>query len=99
MNPLRDFWPLVKEAVNGWMEDRAASMGAALAYYTVFSLAPLLIIVITVAGIFFGRDAAQEAIVTQLGGLVGESHASTDHTWAQVPTRIAVAPLRRPWCW
>jgi membrane protein len=73
MSALRELWPLVKAAVNGWMDDRAASMGAALAYYTVFSLAPLLIIVITVAGLIFGRDAAQEAIVTQLGGLVGET--------------------------
>ena len=48
-------------------------MGAALAYYTAFSLAPLLIIAIAVAGLFFGRDAAQEAIVGQLGGLLGET--------------------------
>src|SRR3954452_16361163 len=51
-------------------------MGAALAYYTAFSIAPLLIIAIAVAGLFFGRDAAQEAIVGQLGGLVGESGGS-----------------------
>lgn len=67
------YWSLAKAAVNGWIEDRAASMGAALAYYTAFSIAPLLIIAIAVAGLFFGRDAAQEAIVGQLGGLLGES--------------------------
>jgi membrane protein len=70
---LSGYWSLVKEAVNGWIEDRAPSMGAALAYYTIFSIAPLLIIAIAVAGLFFGRDAAQEAIVGQLGGLLGES--------------------------
>ena len=67
------FWGSFKQAINGWLDDRAPSMGAALAYYTAFSLAPLLIIAIAVAGLFFGRDAAQEAIVGQLGGLLGET--------------------------
>lgn len=70
---LGELWLLFKEAMRGWREDRAASMGAALAYYTAFSLAPLLIISIAVAGLFFGRDAAQEAMVGQLGGLLGEA--------------------------
>jgi membrane protein len=67
------FWGSFKQAINGWLDDRAPSMGAALAYYTAFSIAPLLIIAIAVAGLFFGRDAAQEAIVGQLGGLLGET--------------------------
>jgi len=45
-------------------------------YYTIFSLAPLLIIVIAVAGAIFGRDAAQEQIVAQIGGLVGQGGAT-----------------------
>jgi membrane protein len=53
-----ELWLLFREAMRGWREDRAASMGAALAYYTAFSLAPLLIISIAVASLFFGRDAA-----------------------------------------
>jgi membrane protein len=69
----RDFWPLFKQALKGWRDDRVASMGAALAYYTAFSLAPLLIISIAVAGFFFGRDEAQGAVVEQLGGLLGEA--------------------------
>src|SRR4029079_4503962 len=68
----KELWPLVKQSVNAWLEDRAASMGAALAYYTAFSIAPLLIIAIAVAGIAFGRDAAQAAVVGQLSGLLGE---------------------------
>src|SRR4051794_18857798 len=64
---------LARQAVSGWVEDRAGSMGAALAYYTAFSLAPLLIIVIAVAGLFFGHDAAQEALVGQLQGLLGDT--------------------------
>src|SRR5947207_11718333 len=66
-------WNLFKEAFKGWSDDRAASMGAALAYYTAFSLAPLLIIAIAIAGIFFGRDAAQEALVGQLQALLGDA--------------------------
>src|SRR5438105_3305251 len=73
---LKELWPLIKESVNAWLEDRAASMGAALAYYTAFSIAPLLIIAIAVAGLVFGRDAAQEAVVGQLGGLLGDTGAS-----------------------
>ncbi|MGH8852211.1 MAG: YihY/virulence factor BrkB family protein [Casimicrobiaceae bacterium] len=67
------FWALCRAAAAAWVEDRAASMGAALAYYTAFSIAPLLIIVIGVAGLAFGRDAAQAAVVDQLQGLIGAS--------------------------
>ena len=66
---------LVKEAASAWVEDRAASMGAALSYYSVFSVAPLLLIVIAVAGLVFGQEAAQGAIVGQLQGLLGDSGA------------------------
>ncbi len=68
---------LVKESASAWVDDRAPSMGAALSYYTVFSIAPLLLIVIAVAGLVFGTDAAQGAIVEQLQGLLGESAART----------------------
>jgi membrane protein len=54
------------------MEDQAPTLGAALAYYTVFSMAPLLIIVIAIAGLFFGQEAAQGQIFDQLRGLLGE---------------------------
>jgi membrane protein len=69
----RELWSLVKQSVNAWLEDRAPSMGAALAYYTAFSIAPLLIIAIAIAGLVFGRDAAQAAVVGQLQGLLGEA--------------------------
>lgn len=70
-------WSMVKQATSSWSEDRAPSMGAALSYYTVFSIAPLLLIVIAVAGLVFGQQAAQGAIVGQLQGLLGESAAQT----------------------
>jgi len=66
---------LVKEAVGAWIDDYAPSMGAALAYYTVFSIAPLLLIAISVAGLVFGVDAARGEVVEQLRGLMGEPAA------------------------
>jgi membrane protein len=63
---------LAKKSVMSWIDDYAPSMGAALAYYTLFSLAPLLLLVIAVAGLAFGTDAARGQVVAQLGGLVGE---------------------------
>jgi membrane protein len=62
---------LLKQAAAAWKKDRSPSMGAALAYYTAFSLAPLLLLVIGVASLVFGRDAAQAAILGQLQGLLG----------------------------
>jgi len=74
-NWLSQQWQMTKSAVKGWVEDDAPSMGAALSYYTLFSLAPLLIIVIAVAGLVFGQDAAQGEIVAQLRGIMGEEGA------------------------
>lgn len=65
------WYSLLKDSVNAWLDDYAPSMGAALSYYTVFSIAPLLLIVISVAGIAFGEEAARGAVVTELQGLVG----------------------------
>ena len=69
------FFELAKKSVIAWSDDYAPSMGAAIAYYTVFSLAPLLLIVIAVAGAVFGRDAVQGEIVAQLQGLIGHDGA------------------------
>ena len=69
------WWGLVKQAGNAWIDDYAPSMGAALAYYTVFSLAPLLLIVIAVAGMAFGAEAARGEIFGQLNSLMGEDAA------------------------
>ncbi len=66
---------LVKQAAQAWVDDYAPSMGAALAYYTVFSLAPLLLIVIAIAGMVFGADAARGEIFGQLRGLMGDEAA------------------------
>ena len=68
-------WHLLKRTFSKWNEDHAPQLGAALAYYTVFSLAPLLLIVIAIAGLVFGQEAAQGEIIGQIQGLVGEESA------------------------
>jgi len=69
---LKEFGVLLKETGQSWLDDNAPRLGAALAYYTVFSLAPLLLIAIFIAGLIFGRGPAQDQIIGQLQGLVGE---------------------------
>jgi membrane protein len=66
---------LVKETFKGFMDDNALQLSAALSYYTVFSLPPLLIIIISLSGIFFGADAVRGEIFGQIKGLVGTDAA------------------------
>ena len=63
---------LLKETFKEWQQDKASRIAAALAYYTVFSISPLLVIAIAIAGAFFGQETAQQQITDQLTGLVGE---------------------------
>jgi membrane protein len=67
---------VVKDAGEGWLTDNASRLGAALSYYTVFSIGPLILIAVAVAGLFFGRDAAQKQIYDTLSHFVGTSGAS-----------------------
>lgn len=69
-------WQIFVAAANAWMDDYAPSMGAALSYYTLFSLAPLLVLIIAIAGTVFGQDAAQGAIIAQLQGIMGKEGAT-----------------------
>ncbi len=62
---------LLREVYEEWRKDNVLNLGAALAYYTIFSMAPLLVLVIAIAGLVFGRAAAEGQIVTQIGDLVG----------------------------
>jgi membrane protein len=68
-------WSLLKDAVQAWSNDYAPSMGAALSYYTLFSIAPLLLIVISVAGWFFGDEAVRGELTGALQGLMGDDGA------------------------
>jgi membrane protein len=67
---------LVKKAGSAWVEDNAPRMGAALAFYTLFSLGPVLIIVVWIAGLVFGHVAAQGAVIRQFQSLMGPQAAS-----------------------
>jgi membrane protein len=70
-----EWWGLVKAAASAWVSDYAPSMGAALSYYTVFSLAPVLLIVVSVTGLVFGEEAARGEVFEQIAGLVGAESA------------------------
>ena len=63
------------ESLTSWVDHRASSKGAALAFYTLFSMTPILVLAIAVAGYFFGAEAAQGEIVAQVQGLVGPNGA------------------------
>jgi membrane protein len=69
---MRNWLLLAKEAVAAWINDSAPSKGAALSYYTIFSIAPLLFIAMSVAGLLFGAEAVQGAVMAQLTDLMGE---------------------------
>src|SRR4051812_33307959 len=73
----KGFWPLVKKTFQDWLDDEVPTLAAALSYYTVFSIAPLLLIAVAVAGLVFGEEAARGNIQNQLTGLVGSSSAQT----------------------
>jgi membrane protein len=89
-------------AITEWLEHRASSKGAALAFYTLFSLAPILVLVIAIAGLFYGKEAAQGELFFQLRGLVGSQGAeaiqlilsgATNETQGVIATLIAGALL------
>lgn len=71
----RKIWTLLREVFAAWQEDKIPLLAAALAYYTTFSLAPLLVIAIAIAGAVFGQDAVRGEIVGQIQGLVGKQGA------------------------
>jgi membrane protein len=87
-HPVRDWWPLVRGAAAAWVADYAPSMGAALSYYSVFSLAPLLLIVISIAGLVFGQEAVRGEVFAQLQGLLG--------TEASIAVEGLLASVSRP---
>ncbi|GAB4234446.1 MAG: YihY/virulence factor BrkB family protein [Elainellaceae cyanobacterium] len=77
---VKQIWRLLKETFQEWNEDKASQLAASLAYYTVFSLAPLLVIVIAIASLLFDRATVQDQITTQIQGLVGQEGASLVQT-------------------
>ena len=77
---IKSTFRLLKEAFQEWQSDKASLLAAALAYYTVFSITPLLVIAIAIAGAVFGQEAAQGEILNQINGLIGEQGARVIET-------------------
>ncbi len=77
---MTSIWSMLKETVEDYVEDNALSRGAAIAYYTVVSIGPVLLICIAIAGLVFGEEAARGAIVGQLRGLMGDQAAELIQT-------------------
>jgi len=86
-------YALCRQAVSAWIDDYAASMGAALAYYTLFSIAPLLLIVISIAGLVFGPEAARGEIFAELRDLMGEDGAAAAQALLQSVNKPAQGVL------
>jgi membrane protein len=76
-------WKLIKDTASSWSEINAPRLGASLAFYTMLSIAPLMIVCIGIAGLAFGKDAAQGQIMAQLSGLIGMEGAQTVQTLVQ----------------
>ncbi|MCC7448121.1 MAG: YihY/virulence factor BrkB family protein [Anaerolineae bacterium] len=87
------FLELAKQTFSEWNEDKAPQLAAALAYYTIFSIAPLLIIVIGIAGLVFGQEAVRGQIVGQIQGMVGQQGAELIQTMIQNASRPAAGVL------
>ena len=69
---IRELGRIFKRAFAGWWNDNVPRLGASLAYYTLFALAPILIVAITIAGLVFGAEAVQRQVTSEISGLVGE---------------------------
>ncbi len=86
---LREAWETVKETGRDWSNDNASRLAAALAYYALLSLAPVLMIAVAVAGFFFGTEEARGKVASELGGIVGGDAAKSVHA-------VAVASAESP---
>lgn len=81
--PLRwrsSLWDLIKETGSNWVANKDARLGAALAYYSIFSIGPLIVIAIAVAGLIFGQDAVRGEVSAQIRGLLGNTGAQAVQT-------------------
>lgn len=93
---IQTIWSLLKDTFSEWQEDKAARLAAALAYYTIFAMAPLIIIVLGIIGYLFGRDIVSSYLIEQAHGLVGAEGAKIIQSIienASQPTSSVVATL------
>jgi len=71
----QQIWVLTRDSVNAWLDHNASSLGASLAYYTLFSIAPILVIAVAVAGYVFGSHVAETQVLGQMQALIGDAGA------------------------
>jgi membrane protein len=89
MKWVKEGWELVKDTYKEWTNDKVPRLAAALSYYTIFSIAPLLIVVIAVAGFVFGDEAVRGQLDNQIRGLVGTDAALTIQA---IPANLRTIP-------
>ena len=77
MGFIRRSWDILYDAAMGWIDDEAMTRGAAIAFYTIFALAPFVILVTAIAGLVIGRQAAQDALMGEIGRLIGSEAVTT----------------------
>ena len=73
-------WPAVKAAASDWSAHKSAKAGAAIAYYSIFSLGPLIVVLISIAALIFGREGVQREVTEAIRGLLGEKGAESVNT-------------------
>ena len=88
----KEMLALLKEAVNEWSNDKAPRLGAAIAFYTLLSLAPLLIVIVTVAALAFGKEAAEGQLFWQVRGLLGPEAAKVGPFYTDLSRRLSLGP-------
>lgn len=97
-----DTWSFINEMYSEWTDDKCFQLAAALSYYTLFSLAPMMVIAISLAGYFFGRDAVSGELYEQIRDLIGADGAKAIQTMVEsayveqkglIPTIIGIATL------
>ncbi len=86
---LRTIEKLVRTSFKEWSEDKASRLAAAMAYYTIFSIAPLLIITLAIAGWFFDKTAARDQLIAQFSGLIGQEGAEIIQTMLESASKPA----------
>jgi uncharacterized BrkB/YihY/UPF0761 family membrane protein len=87
------WWTVVKEAAGNWSSHKDARQGAALAYYSVFSLGPIIVIAIAVAGLFFGHDAVTSQVMSSIKDMLGDTGAKAVEAMLAGASRPAAGAL------
>ena len=90
---LIDIWQLISKSFQAWSDDNAAQLAAAIAYFTIFSLPPLLIIAISITGYFFDKDSSQTQLIAQIGGVIGPQTAVFIKSLLENSTQTANGPI------